>query len=462
MNKNRVIGSVAVGMALMLGGCNKFLDQTPVSTLAEANYYRNTAELKTAVIGCYSALLPLYNDNYIVVDLRSDDTYVSEAEGDHNQIDGFSERSTNSYLGKYWTESYFVIRQTNTVLKYLDNVTDSVSKRHFEGEAKFLRAHMYFNLVRLWGSVPLVTTSIAYNDSIAITQVPAAVTYEQIISDLKDAAGLLPVSWAANESSRVTTHVAKAMLAKVYLTRKDYASARPLLADLITSPGNFKLQPAYRNVFGIGNETNSEIMYSVRYRANSNGMGQEFTYNYARLTGSQNMRISRDLRNVFVTADSQRRNMTITQDGSYYLPGKFLDPGAPVKDAGADYIILRYADVILMYAEVLNETEGPSSDALAQLNKIRARAGVTQYTTTQLATQDVFRNAVKLERRLEFGTEGHRLFDLIRWGDLETAMNAAFVTLGRTARLQSYQNLYPIPQREIDITNGKLRQNSGY
>lgn len=462
MKKYCILWGIASILAVSFSSCKKVLDQNPISTLSEENYYRNTAEIETAVIGCYSSLLPLYNDNYLVVDLRSDDTYVSESEGDYNQLDGFGERSTNSYLAAFWQESYYVIRQTNTVLKYINNVTDSVSKNSFEGEARFMRAHMYFNLVRLWGNIPLVVSSIDYDDPSASTQVSEAAVYDQIISDLTIAAEKLPLSWPESDASRVTAYAAKAMLGKVYLTQKNYAAALPLLRDVVENPGSFLLQTSYASIFGTANETNKEIMYSVRYRANSNGLGEVYTYNYAKLTGSQNVRVSKDLRNAFVTADSVRKNTTVALDGTYYMPGKFLDVGAPVKDAGADYIVLRLADVILMYAEVLNEVNGPTQEALDELNKIRARAGVTLYTLENLSTKDEFRSVIKTERRVELATEGHRLFDLLRWGDLQTAMNTAFVTLSRTRTVQAYQYLYPIPQREIDVTNGSIVQNPGY
>ncbi|MBS1565515.1 MAG: RagB/SusD family nutrient uptake outer membrane protein [Bacteroidetes bacterium] len=467
---------LSLSLPLLIAGCSKALDKKPVSGLTEESYYRNTDEVETAVIGTYAALRDVYNLDFILAGLRSDDSYISEAEGDMNQIDGFGERSTNSYVAAYWQTAYFTIKQSNTVLKYLGNVTDAQKKTLFEGEAKFIRAHMYFNLVRLWGDVPLVTTDVAYNDPKLYVRTNKDSVYNQIIADLQAAIQKLPASWDATVVARATSYAAKGMLAKVYMTQKNYNAARVLLQDLVDNPGPLQLLSSYKNVFGLNNEMNAEVMYAVRYKSNSNGLGNIFTYNFDKVSGSPGYRSASDFRGsaVFVTADSVRKSTTFLTGGdygtSYYDVGKYQDPTALKNDAGADFIVLRYADILLLYAEVVNELDGTAAGpapaaALTQFNRIRTRAGVPTYVNnaSQVATQSAFRTTIKAERRRELGIEDQRWYDLLRWGDAITAMNAHFVARGLTTHVvQDYQALYPIPQREIDISNGVMKQNNGY
>jgi hypothetical protein len=471
----RILYYSVVSMLLLSAACTKVLDKSPVSSIPEENYYRNTAEVETGVLGAYAALRAVYNYDYVIAGLRSDDSYISDAEGDMNQIDGFGENTSNSYIASYWQNSYYVIKQCNTVLKYLNNVTDATSKANFEGEVKFLRAHMYFNLVRLWGAVPLVTSAVAYNDPALYQKADTAGVYAQIIADLTVAMQQLPGSWDVTEAGRVNSYAAKGMLAKVQLTRKNYAAARVLLQDLVTTPGPCQLLPSFKSVFGTGNEMNAEILYAVRFKSNANGVGNFFTYDLDKLTGAVGFRSASDYRGRYVTADSVRKNTTFliyastTGSLSYYDGGKYQDAGSLKYDGGADFVVLRYADILLMYAEVVNEMDGTDAgpapaDALTQFNRIRTRAGVPVYTATSSAvkTRDAFRTAIKAERRLEFGIEDQRWFDLLRWNDAVTVMNAHFVTRGLTATMAAYQVLYAIPQREIDISNGVLKQNTGY
>ncbi|HSC37774.1 MAG TPA: RagB/SusD family nutrient uptake outer membrane protein, partial [Chitinophagaceae bacterium] len=396
-----------------------------------------------------------------------------------NLIDGFKEGPTNSYVAQYWQDAYYAIKQCNTVLKYIDRVTDTTKKKYFEGEARFIRAHMYFNLVRLWGDVPLVTTDVAYNDTSYFHRVNAGAVYNQIVADFSAAVQKLPPSWDATETARVSTYAAKGMLAKVYLTLKNYPAARILLQDLLDNPGTYALQSSYKNIFGLRNEMNNEIMYAVRYKSYSNGMGENYTFNMDKVSGSVGYRSAGDFRGttLWPAADSIRKSATFSTGGSvygsdYYNVAKYIDPTAPKNDAGADFIVLRYADILLMYAEVVNEIDGAPASAtapsLVALNRVRQRANpaattlVYLYTSTAVKTQDAFRTTIKAERRREFGMEDQRYYDLLRWNDAVTAMNAHFSYRGISVVVQPYQVLYPVPQREIDISGHIITQNPGY
>ncbi len=476
-----------------LTSCSKFLEKKPISSLTEENFYRNTSEVETGVIGCYASLRAVYNLNPILVGLRSDDAYISVSEGDINQIDGFGENTTNSFVALYWQDAYFTIKQCNTVLKYIHNVIDPIKKNNFEGEAKFIRATMYFNLVRLWGDVPLITTAVDYNDANSYLRVNKDLVYNQIIKDYQDAIAKLPVSQPNAQAARVTSYAAKGMLAKVFLTQKKYVESKVLLVDLLQNAGQFQLLPNYRSVFGVSNEMNNEIIFAVRFKANANGLGNTFTFNMDKLSGSVGYRASSDFRSSsssgpFPTADSLRKLQIFLNGGTYgtswYCGGKYLDPGSPKNDGGADLIVLRYADIIMMYAEVENEINGntplTAADAidptsrLFQINRIRSRASganplavpVYVFSASTVNSKANFFKTLKAERRREFGMEDQRWFDLLRWDEAVSTMNAHF-----QSRLSPsfsppivlpFQSLYPIPQRERDVSGGTITQNPGY
>ncbi len=490
---------------MVLTGCSKFLDKQPNSFNSEDNYYLNTTQVESGVIGCYASLRDVYNIDFILAGLRSDDAYISQSDGDINTIDFFTEETTNSYIEGYWKAAYNTIKQCNIVLKYLENVTDPAKKIQFEGEARFIRAHMYFNLIRLFGAVPLVLNEVAYNDTINTRRIDTNIVYRQIISDFDSAILKLPTISSNLQVGRVNNYAAKGMLAKVYLTLGNrtkqatyYDSSKYLLLDLLNNPGSYQLLPNYTSVFGVNNEMNPEIIYAVRYQSNANGIGNVFTYDMEHIAGSPGFKAASDFRGntPFPAADSIRKNQTFIPlmlrssttglpTTSYFTGGKYQDPTSVQNDGGNDFIVLRYADIIMMYAEVENEINGnaplTATDAtnptsrLYQLNRIRARAAgpipanvpVYLYNATAVKTQASFRSTIQAERRREFGEEDQRWYDLIRWGEpyFINSINT-HLTATKAANLltDDHQMLYPIPQREIDIVGNKsiLWQNPGY
>ena len=482
---------IIISISILSIGCTKFIDKQPQSFYTQDNFYKDSSQIEAGVIGCYASLRNVYNLDYILAGLRSDDAYISESDGDINQIDFFSETTTNSYVQSYWQAAYFTINQCNTVLKYLDTIKDPIKKNQYEGELKFIRAQMYFNLVRLYGDIPLVLNTISYTDSSAFKRVNKDTVYNYIIKDFQVAIQKLPIMSDPSQIARVNLYAAKGMLAKVYLTQQNYQDSKVILTDLLNNSGPYKLLSDYRSVFGINNEMNPEVMFAVRYQANSNGMGNYFTYSMAHLSGSPGFRAATDFRGStpFPEADSLRKYQTFvvstssTGSKSYYCGGKYQDLNSAQNDGGSDFIVLRYADIILMYAEVENEINGNTlltvadatnpSSRLYQLNRIRTRAcgsipaavPVYVYSSTSVKTQSGFRSTLKAERRRELGEEDQRWYDLIRWGDAVSVMNSHFLTRAINTVIDNHQTVYPIPQREIDIASGygyKMDQNSGY
>jgi hypothetical protein len=347
-------------------------------------------------------------------------------------------------------------------------------KARYLAEVKVIRALAYFNAVRIWGDFPLVTKEVeSVSESFAYGRTPADSVYAQVIADLKDAESGLPTSYPTADLGRATQEVAKGLLAKVYLTRKQWDLAASKLQEFVTLFDNkpCTLLPNYSDIFLTTNEMNAEIIFAVRYTKGGYGTGSPFTNYFApvsTLTGGignagQYNTMTADLYNTFIANDTLKDKRYSASMGYYignkeYYTKKYKDVPASDGDADCDWIVLRYADVLLMYAEALNE-QGSTGAALPYINRVRERAGLADLSGT--ITQDSLRTAVANERRLELNMEGHRWFDLVRTGQAITVMNAYFANNGKTTKVDDHNLLFPVPNGEI-TTNPILKQNNGY
>jgi len=457
---------IAAIMILSFTGCKKFLDEKPISNLIEETYYRNTDEVETGMIACYDGLQKVYDIEFKLTEIRADNTSGVSLEGDWGAIKFFRDAPSNFFLLDFWQRSYNTIARCNLVLKYLDNVTDPVKKKYFEGEAKFIRSLMYFNLVRLYGDVPLLTASIKYNDFEKFKRISKAQIYTQLKTDLLTSVDACPPSWPTAQLARATRGASQALLAKVYLTLKDYPNAKLQLDPLVGT--NFKgstyqLNPSYAAIFSTASEMSKEIIFAVRYKASANGEGNSFSYEYSNNGDARNVKASAPYQALFEAADVRKASTFNSANG---LCTKFLDATAPQRDAGNDFPVIRFADVLLMSAEVANELSAtPGNDVLTPLNEVRGRAVASIYNATNLNTKEAARAAILKERKLEFGFENQRWYDLVRLEESNTIsiLNAYLVATGNSnITVPAFRLIYPIPQTEIDLSKGNLSQNTGY
>ncbi|MET4546494.1 hypothetical protein ABIE26_003821 [Pedobacter africanus] len=456
----------ALVVVLSFTGCKKFLDEKPVSNLIEQNYYRNTEEVETGVIACYDGLQKVYDIEFKLTEIRADNTSGVSLEGDWGAIKFFRDGPSNFFLLDYWQRAFNTIARCNLVLKYIDNVSDPVKKRYFEGEAKFIRSLMYFNLVRLYGDVPLLTASIKFDDFEKFKRISKAEIYNQIKTDLLTAVDYCPPSWPTAQVARVSKGAAQALLAKVYLTLRDYPNVKLQLASLVGS--NFKgstyqLNPSYAAIFSTASEMSKEIVFAVRYKASANGEGNSFSYEYTNNGDARNVKASAPYQALFEASDVRK---TSTFNAANGLCTKFLDPTAPQRDAGNDFPVIRFADVLLMYAEASNELlTAPNNDVLTPLNEVRLRAVASTYNSTNLNTKEAARAAIFKERKLEFGFENERWYDLVRMDQSSTIaiLNAYLAATGNpNISVPAYRLIFPIPQTEIDLSKNNLTQNPEY
>lgn len=467
---------------LALVGCEKILEEKPESFFEEGNSFQTARDATSSINGVYNRLRGVYNMTIInLADVSGEELEVNPFNAEAREIDRNLFTSGLDVFDRFYTNSYVLIDRANRVIANVPKIAmDTKLRDQVVGEAKFVRALAYFNLVRAFGDVPLVTSPTADVVNVALSRTAATEVYQQIVQDLRDAEAVLPLRYTvASEIGRATSGAAKSILAKVYLTLKDYTNAAAKAKEVIDSKV-YTLVPNYRDVFPPERKNGPEHIFSVQYSCLLASYGSPmaeafaivFTYPVQQAGGTYyptpyhvNSYQPGDLRkdvNV-VTQGVNPQTGAIIRPGADQGPGsnKYWDPLACGRQqARNNFMVIRYADVLLMYAEALNELSGPTADAYAAINSIRARARGGAAVTTgpqdlKGLTKEQFRDAVLQERSWELCFEGHRRWDLLRTGKYIETLTKAGVPV-------SEKNLlYPIPQNEIDV-NPALKQNPGY
>jgi len=450
-------------LIILFNSCRKsFLDIAPQSSANAETFYTTATDFSAALTGCYATTKDYFNILIEMTGYRSDElTLISPTAGtqDRYDIDKFVDKPANTIITNAWTVFYRGVERCNEITSRINNATFSDSlKKRYEGEAKFLRALNYYYIAQFWGNAPIISQPISPSVALTIGRADVGMVYNFIEQDLIVAAQYLPVSYTGNDIGRATSGAAQALLAKVYLLQKKYTQANEVINSLMAK-NTYQLLTSTALVFDANNKLNREVMYAVRYNKESVGNGHGLwlsTTDTVSATG-----ISRSLITVYSTTDNRRNLIRFTKQGNVFALNKFNDVlSTTTRNAGNDFILLRYADVLLMRAEVLNEL-GYVADSVAfqSLNAIRLRAGLTAYTSTQLPDQLSFRNAVYLERRLEFALESQRWLDMVRTNTAKQQIG-----LNELISIQDYQYLFPIPSSEIQKYNNPalFGQNAGY
>lgn len=454
---------------LCLAACTEELDQDPITAKELSVFLTNETEVEEYVNAAYAGLQAnglygLYLPAF--AEIPSDNTFdevPANDEGMYGQLDEFTIIPSNNIVSTTWRDSYRGIQRTNVVLGRIDQVAyqNEAIRQARKGEMKFIRALLYFNLVRLYGDVPLVTSETKDpNTYFGQGRTPASQVYDRIKQDLAEAIEGLPD--VPDRSGKVTRTAAQALLGKVHLTLKEYAAAKAPLDEVVAS-GRHRLLPKPEEVFAITNENNQEILFAVQFASGINGntegstMFQQFSPS-ATVSGAKGHNLPTvSLYNLYPSNDLRKGNYVKTTQRGVPFSGKLTRPTTVITDGGSDFVVLRYADVLLMLAEAENEL-GNATAASGYLNQVRARAGLGSATAS---TQAGLREAIDLERRLELVGEGHRWFDLLRTGQAMAVMNEWFDRQGRPIRISENNLLMPIPQSQIN-TDPAITQNSGY
>jgi len=484
---------------LLWAGCSKdFLDRKPLGELTFDTYFETEDHAIWATNAIYNQLRSWECIAFAWIgntDIISDDADKGSTPTDalHMlEIDDFTFDATNATFKELWEGYYHAIFRANLAIQNIPNIDmDEALRDRLVGEAKFLRAYCYFNLVRWFGELPLITQPLEPSEFYTQVRKPVGDIYRQIEEDLIAAIGALPEKseYEPGDLGRATRGAARGILAKVYLTRGDYLNCEKYCREVIES-NEYALWPNFSEIFQRVGENCSESLFEIQATALSTGsLVAASAYNMIQgVRGVPNLgwgfnRPSDDLVAEFEFLDL-RREATILSPGEPLPDGSLVVEDNPeilnerynqkawvpahagLQDNGPGNIrILRYADVLLMMAEALNE-QGLSADALPYLNEVRTRArnqwlpnippgAVPDVTTTD---QSELRLKIWKERRLELAMEQHRWFDLLRTGRAAERMAA----VGKTNFDAAKHLLLPLPQTEIDVSGGNLEQNPNY
>lgn len=486
-----------------LAGCDSILEPEPVGQIVVDNVYGDVSGAITGINAVYSPLASNggYNESmWRLADLASDDGWTSRGA---DETVRFATDANHLYVQGMWSTSFECVARANVALAQVPDTPfpddEIILKDAILGQALFLRALCYFNLVRFFGDVPLITTATSNPEEVIIARTPTEEVYAQIEQDLLDAAQMLPVKSALDgsrgmEPGRATSGAANALLSKVYLTQEKWTDAAEAAARVIDSD-EYRLLEDYGNNFQGKNENSLESVFEIQYSSDNGATGAVHNNVFGppelvQGSGFQTVIATNDtvdygypgdqglgLVQAFEEGDA-RKSTTMSNYGlpSFFEPNsgkpRFLMPNkyfagaaSPSFNSSVNYPVMRYAEVLLIRAEALNEM-GQTAEASVLVNQVRERAGLDPLSGDVTSSQELFRKAVWHERRVELAFESKRFFDLNRTGRLAERAAEQGIEIS-SAKIVEHpitgkpKYLYPIPATEL-ANNANVAQNPGY
>jgi hypothetical protein len=485
-------------MFILMVGCTDFLQIDPQGNLTQTSFPVTSADALQATNAVYAAVRDWYYNSggYPILDIMSDDAYKGSNTNDQlstvGAYDNFTFNATGDGLDRWWATLYQGIKWANVVIEKVPAVSmDTTLRNRYVGEARFLRGLFYFDLVRAWGGVPLVTSSIP---PLHLGKATREEIYSLIVADLQyaDIHLIRKSELTPSNQGRATVGAAEALLAKVYLFKKDFANAEIYALKVIQS-NEYSLEPRFIDANGVNGNNGVESIFEVGALSvdDFNGGGAQYA-NTQGVRGLPNRgwgfnRPSINLRKSFEPGDPRLKGTIIdlgdTIDGVFIKGNpdilndpvitlnangdtiniqcynrKVWTPGADTRTQWSHHRrLIRYADVLLMAAEALNEN-GKQADALTNLNKVRKRArggNISILPDVIITDKNLLRDKILLERRHELAMEGERFWDLVRTEKAPAVLGPLGFTTGK-------HEVLPIHQSEIDISQGSLTQNINY
>jgi starch-binding outer membrane protein, SusD/RagB family len=475
---------------LMLCGCSDFLTEDLQGTYSNATFYQTEAHAMLAITGVYNStsFVSTNHDLWVFGDVASDDATKGGLAGDQSDIqfiDEFTYSRNNGAMEKLWKHYYEGISRANYLLYYGPGINmDAGLKRRILGEAKFLRAWFYFNLVNIFGEVPLKLSPPLNPGEINKPKSSTASIYAQIEKDLQEAQQVLEVSYTGTNAGRVTVGASLGLLAKAFLYQEKWDEALNAISDL-KALGLYSLEEVYKNNFIDSTQGNGESIFEIQHLSGQlPKLGSHLNQYFAPPKDNGyyfNVPLQQfvdEFEKTVAEVYDPRLDYTVGRAGQKWVNGEDFDPAwspsgylqrkhiQPKKeepiigDASLSYVYLRYADILLLESEALNEL-GRTGEALAPLNAIRKRARESYLHDADLqgfgavpldllpdvtsTDQQTVRDAIRHERRVELGFEFHRFFDLMRYGK-----QAAEAALSSTGFVYEQHQRFPIPQSELD------------
>jgi starch-binding outer membrane protein, SusD/RagB family len=485
--------TLLITFALILVSCDDFLSVNPQGELTQEAFPQTSQDALLAVNASYTILRNwhYHSGGFPILDFMSDDAHKGSNPNDGANTVGpyenFTHATTQDGLDRWWNTLYEGIRYANVVIDRVPAIVmDESLKTRYLAESRFLRGLYYFDLVRAFGAVPIVVLPEA---PLRVPRSPVQNVYDLIEQDLLFAVTHLPLksAYGREDLGRATRGAAQALMARMYLFRGDFAAAETYAMAVIQS-GEYDLEPIYTDANGENGEHGVESVFEIGAVSSESYVGNQYA-NTQGVRGTPNRgwgfnRPSVDLRNAFEPGDT-RRGGTIIELGDIIdgieirgdasTPDEITDAQGNIIEIesynrkvwiaglttntqyGHNRRLMRYADVLLMAAEALNENNKPG-EALTYLNQVRARARAGNAATLPditVTNKDALRDIILSERRVELALEGHRFWDLIRTG-------RANQVLGPRGFIAGKHELLPVPQTEIDLSQGALTQNPNW
>lgn len=486
-----------LALALLVGGCSKDLDKAPLPSITPENFFKNADDAEAALAAVYDVLQNgdggFGNDIICAGEMPSDN--CTSVNGDVTDLDRIAWTPQTTQVRRIFAVIYTGLNRANAVLKYVPGIAmPDARKNQILGEARFLRALNYFTLVQLYGGVPLRLDPVESADP-AVTNLARATAeqvYAQVLADLTEAEQLTPASYGSPNAdrTRATKAAVNALQARVLLTQRQWTAAQAAAAKVVALASTYPLASSFNALFPA--ENNRESIFEVQFSGTATDGGNSLPdlilpappayyafdkYNIPTAELITYADTLNDLRWKYVGTVTGLRNHVSYVDskvpgGGNQGPFAYKWRTTPVLafNSPDNTYLLRYAEVLLTYAEAANEQAGPTADALGKLNQVRQRAGLAALTlaSPQAATKAALRNEIDRQRRLEFAFEGMRWFDLLRYARHTQADPAAqhavtALTLIQQKRTTADANylLFPIPQNELNV-NKQAVQNPGY
>jgi hypothetical protein len=478
-----------------LAGCN-FLDKAPLTNITPDKFFKSSNDAEASITATYDALQGsggVGQDLIVMGEMPSDN--CTSNNGDVNAMDRIIWVSTTSQVNNVYRDAYIGVNRANIVLKYVPTVNmDTVRRRQIIGEARFIRALSYFNLVQAYGGVPLRLTPVEGSTAaeVNLARSTSDQVYAQVVADLTAAAAQMPIS----NPNRASQNSANALLSRVQLTQRNWAAAQAAAQKVID--GGASLSSSFNALYPAENK-GAESLFEIQFAGNADGgnlLPDEIlpsplaTYSYPKFNIPTAELLSyadtvNDLRWAYNGPVTAASGKTIGRSHVSYFdskPGtngnnndvgpfvyKWRSIGNGFNSVDNSYV-LRYAEVLLNYAEANNEQNGPTGDAIAKLNQVRVRAGLLPLTlaSPEALSKQTLRDEIDRQRRLEMAFEGRRWFDLLRYARQTLADGTAHHTVTALDIIQQQRGsrdvnylLFPIPQSEI-FNNPLIQQNPGF
>lgn len=485
--KRHIVYSILSFLYLFLS-CSDNLDLSPISSKNAESFYKTQDHFEQAIIGCYNKLRNANLKNsysYYLTECRSDNCW-QQVDYDDGAFSRFTENASTPVLDDAWADLYNAVMRCNYILTKLPDATfdDETRRKEIEGEACFVRALIYFDLVRYFRGIPIIDKVLTINDAYSLTRASEEAVYDFIIADLKKAIELLPDVKPKDLPNRATKYAARGFLGKVYvfqsgypLNKDSWALAKTELEAVVNGIGSAGFFSNYEDIFLYENENKDQAVFSLGCKTNAQGEGNPYPTRNAPngikpgdtpLTvpfGGSPYQLfidERILDDIFSDANDKRRLYSVQTEWEEksgviitdrpYVRKYQNGPVSATNDWDIDWIMLRYTDVYMLYAEALYHTNNQVG-ALEIINKVRNRAGLTNLTFDAINSADKFTNEILKERRREFCFENQRWADLVRTDKAFEVMKAFLSKYSLADNFKSKdQYFYPIPERETNVS----------